>query len=244
MIATHVNQLLLARGSALLGPEQVRELLDNVKAKNPDLVEAIHPEPLSLAALTRVLRALLDDGMGIGHPLPIFSSLSIALQRTQDFAELVDAVRADLGDWIISQVCLPGDPLKVATLEAALESAILGGMPDPATGQPLIDPDCGKMIADTMSEAIAKAGGPVALVVQPPARRAISTLLRNRVPQALVLSIHELPATQAVEVVGIVSSPEPETAALPASSGAPDTESFAPAEPPTFSADPPEVLAA
>ena len=100
------------------------------------------------------------------------------------------------------------------------------------------------MIADTMSEAIAKAGGPVALVVQPPARRAISALLRNRVPQALVLSIHELPATQAVEVVGIVSSPEPETAALPAASGAPETESFAPAEPPTFSADPPEVLAA
>ncbi len=217
VIATHVNQLLLARSAALLGPEQVRELVDNVKEVNPSLIEAIHPDPLSLAALTRILRALLDDGIGIGHPLPILSSLAIALQRTQDFNELIDAVRADLGDWIIGQVCRPDESLKVATLDASLESAILGAMPDPATGQPLIDPDCGKMIAEAMSGAVTQAGGPVALIVQPPARRSIAALLRLRVPQALVLSIHELPAAQPVEVVTVITNPaQPmEQAALP-----------------------------
>ena len=217
VIATHVNQLLLARSANMLGPEQVRELLDNVKEVNPGLVEAVHPEPLSLAALTRILRALLDDGIGIGHPLPILSALAIALQRTQDFNELVDAVRADLGTWIVGQVCRPGEMLPVATLEAALESAILGGMVDPATGQPLIDPDCGKMIAESMNDAVTKVGGPVALIVQPPARRAIAALLRTRVPQALVLSIQELPATQGVEVVATITKPEsPELASGPA----------------------------
>lgn len=207
VIATHVNQLLLARAANMLGPEQVRELLDNVKEVNPGFVEAVHPEPLSLAALTRILRALLDDGIGIGHPLPILSALAIALQRTQDFNELVDAVRADLGTWIVGQVCRPGEMLPVATLEAALESAILGGMVDPVTGQPLIDPDCGKMIAESMNDAVTKVGGPVALIVQPPARRAIAALLRTRVPQALVLSIQELPATQGVEVVATIAKP-------------------------------------
>jgi flagellar biosynthesis protein FlhA len=225
VIATHANRLLMGRGSDMLGPEQVRELLDNVKEANPGLVEAVHPEPLSLAAVTRIFRALLDDGIGIGHPLPILSALAIALQRTQDFGELVDAVRADLGTWIVGQICRPGELLNVATLEASLESAILGGMVDPSTGQPMIDPDCGKMIAETMNEAVAKTGGPVALIVQPPARRAIASLLKTRVPQALVLSIQELPASQGVEVVAVISRPR-ETqvqAALPPSE-APSTQ--------------------
>lgn len=239
VIATHVNQLLLARGSHLLGPEQVRELLDNVKSHSPDLIGAIYPDPLSLAALTRVLRALLDDGIGIGHPLPIFSSLSIALQRTQEFNELIDAVRADLGDWIIGQICPPDGTLSVATLDAELESAILGSVPDPATGQPLIDPDCGRMIAESMNDAITASGGPVALIVQPPARRAIAGLLRNRVPQALVLSIHELPAAQAVEVVSTITrASQSEVPSLP------HTDSSQAQPPSGFNEIDPKVIAA
>ncbi len=205
VIATHVNQLLLAHSAQLLGPEQVRAILDHAKEHNPGLVEAIYPDPISLAGLTRILRALLDDGIGIGHPVPILSSLAIALQRTQDFNELVDAVRADLGAQIIGNVCKPGEALKVATLDSALESAILGSMPDPVTGQPLIEPECGRMITEKMQQAVGETGGPVALIVQPPARRALANLLKMRVPTALVLSIHELPASQPVDVIATIA---------------------------------------
>ena len=81
VIATHLNQLLGERPQDLLGPDEVRALIDAVKEHSAGLVETVYPQPLSLAALTRLLRALLTDGIPIGHLLPILSSLSQALDK-------------------------------------------------------------------------------------------------------------------------------------------------------------------
>jgi flagellar biosynthesis protein FlhA len=222
VIATHANQALLAHAQELLGPEEVRELLDAIKERAPALVEAVHPDPLSLAAMTRIFRALIADGIGLAHPQPIFTSLALALQRTQDFDGLIDAVRIDHGARLVALVCAPGERLKVATLDAGLESAILGGMTDPATGQPLIEPDCGSMIVRRVNELIDEAGAPIALIVQPPARRALAGLLRLRAKSCLVLAITELPATQGVEVVGVIGGVEPVPQAEPAALAPPE----------------------
>ncbi len=216
VIATHTQQALLAEAHALLGPEEVREWIDALKSRAPALVEAVYPDPLSLAALTRVLRALIADGIGLAHPQPLFTALALGLQQTQDFDALIDHVRSDLGARLVARVAGPGEALKVVTLDAGLESAILGGMIDPATGQPLIDPDCGAMIGGAVNDAIAREGGALALIVQPPARRALTALLKQRARACLVLSIHELPATQPVEVVGVIGGEAPAAPPLPA----------------------------
>jgi flagellar biosynthesis protein FlhA len=218
VIATHLNQLLLVRGDQLLGPEEVRSLLDALREKAPGLVEAIHPDPLSLAAITRLLRTSLADGISLSHPLPILSSLALGLQQTRDFEPLIDHIRADIGGWLVGQLCSPSDPLGVLTLDAGLEGAILGGMRDPGTGQPVIEPDCARMIADAVNEHLAAQadGRALALIVQPQARRALAHLLRSRAAHCLVLSIAELPANQPVEVVGVIGGPK---SALPDHSG-------------------------
>ncbi|MEM7665603.1 MAG: flagellar biosynthesis protein FlhA [Pseudomonadota bacterium] len=210
VIATHANQALMAQSDQLLGPEEVRDLLDAIKERAPALIEAVHPEPLSLAAITRIFRTLIADGIGLSHPQPIFTSLALALQKTQEFDALIDAVRADLGAKLVARVCAPGERLKVATLDASLEASILGGMADPATGQPLIEPDCGAMITRAITEFIAAEDGPIALIVQPPARRTLANFLKQRASRCLVLSINELPTTQSVEVVGVIGSEEPQ----------------------------------
>ena len=164
---------------------------------------------------------LVSSGIGLGHPQPLLTSLALALQTTQEFDALVDAVRADLGARLIARICDPGEPLKVVTLDAALESAILGGVVDPASGQPLIEPDCGAMIAERVGAAIDELAGPIALIVQPPARRALANLLRQRARQCLVLSINELPVTQAVEVVAVIGGEDAPPAGLPAPEAVP-----------------------
>jgi len=208
VIATHANQALLSQAHDLLGPQEVSELVDALKQTSPALIEAVHPEPLGMAALTRILRALIADGIGLAHPQPLFTSLAIALQRNPEFDALIDAVRTDMGARLVARICQPGEALKVVTLEAGLESAILGGMSDPATGQPLIEPDCGAMIVARINAILDEVGSPVALIVQPPARRALARLLRARVARCAVLSINELPATQSVEVVGLIGGEE------------------------------------
>ncbi|WP_245804583.1 flagellar biosynthesis protein FlhA [Erythrobacter tepidarius] len=216
VIATHANQALTAEAHQLLGPDEVREWLDGLKAHAPALVEAVTPDPLALPALTRILRALLADGIGLAHPQPLFTALALALQKTHDFEAVIDAVRADLGARLIARIAAPGEPLKVVTLDAGLESAILGGMVDPATGQPLIEPDCGTMIVREINRIADAEKGAVALIVQPPARRALAALLRPRAPRCLVLSIAELPPTQPIAVVGVIGDAgQREAPALP-----------------------------
>ncbi len=215
VIATHANQALLAEAHQLLGPDEVREWVEGLKSRAPALVEAVHPDPLPLAALTRTLRALLADGIGLAHPQPLFTALALALQKTSDFDAVIDAVRADLAPRLVARIAAPGEVLKVVTLDAGLESAILGGMIDPATGQPLIEPDCASMIVREAGRIADAEGGPIALIVQPPARRALAALLRHRSPRCLVLSIAELPPAQPIAVVGVIGEREEAPALLP-----------------------------
>ena len=58
-------------------------------------------------------------------------------------------------------------------------------------------------------------GRPMALVVQPRARRALAGLLKLRAPSVLVISIAELPPAQGIEVVAVIGAPAPQPAALP-----------------------------
>ena len=209
VIATHLNQLLSMRPQSLLGPDEVRALIDAVKEHSAGLVETVTPQPLSLAALTRLLRALLEDGVPIAHPLPILSSLSQAVQLTLDHDRLLELVRADLGPMIVGRVCAPDERLPVLTLDAALEGSIVQGLHDPGTGQPVIEPELARMIGERVAALVQERGPgapPLALVVQPRARRTLAALLRLRAPSVLVLSVSELPPAQPIEVIEVIGA--------------------------------------
>jgi flagellar biosynthesis protein FlhA len=234
VIATHLNQLLAERPQDLLGPDEVRNLIDAVKEHSSGLVETIYPEPLSLAAMTRLLRGLLEDGIPIAHPLPILYSLSRAVQQTQDHERLIELLRADLGALIVGRICAPSERLPVITLDAGLEEAIVQGLHDPTTGQPVIEPDLARMIGERVAGLIAERGQgaiPLTLVVQPRARRALAALLKMRAPTCLVLSIAELPAAQPIEVIEVIGGesarPQPQAPSLPSPDSPEDLESMA-----------------
>jgi flagellar biosynthesis protein FlhA len=207
VIATHLNQLLGERPQALLGPDEVRAILEGVRQRSAGLVEAIHPNPLSLGAITRVMRALLEDGVTIAHPLPILAALGQAVQQSTEHERLVDIVRAELGPLIVGRVCSPQDRLPVITLEAGLEAMIVQGMQDPVTGLPVIEPDLARGLGQRIAALITERGPsaiPPALIVQPRARRTLSAALRFRAPACLVLSISELPQSQPIEVIAVI----------------------------------------
>ncbi|MCB2061141.1 MAG: FHIPEP family type III secretion protein, partial [Novosphingobium sp.] len=234
VIATHLNQLLAERPQDLLGPDEVRSLIDAVKEHSAGLVETIYPEPLSLAALTRLLRGLLEDGIPIAHPLPILYSLSRAVQQTQEHERLIELLRADLGALIVGRICSPSERLPVITLDAGLEEAIVQGLHDPTTGQPVIEPDLARMIGERVAGLIAERGQgaiPLTLVVQPRARRALAALLKMRAPTCLVLSIAELPAAQPIEVIEVIGGepapPQQQVPGLPSPDSPHDLESMA-----------------
>ena len=169
-------------------------------------------------AMTRLLRALLEDGIPIGHLLPILSALGQAVQQTLDHDRLVELLRSDLGALIVGRICAPSERLPVLTLDAGLEASIVQGLHDPTTGLPVIEPDLARMIGERIAGFVAERGpgaAPLALIVQPRARRVLAALLKLRAPSVLVLSIAELPAAQPIEVIDVIGGAAPSTPGLP-----------------------------
>lgn len=217
IIATQLNQLLSERAHMLMGPDEVKTLIEAIKTRAAGLVETVYPSPLGLAALTRLFRNLLEDGISVAHPLPILSSISQAVQQTQDHDRIVDLVRADLGGLIVGRICSPRERLPVVTLDAGLEAMIAGGLVDPISGQPVIEPDLARNIGEQASAIVAErgTGATVALIVQPRLRRPLAALLRLRAPGCVVMSIAELPETQPVEVIAVIGASAPQALGLP-----------------------------
>lgn len=207
VIATHLNQMLARQAHALLGPDQVRDLLDYLRQSHGQLIDTITPNPLPLAVVTRLLKALLEDGISLRHGLRIFASLSQACQRTNDHDQIVDLIRADLGGMLVGEICSPDTCLPVLTLDARLEEMVVNGLHDPATGAIVIDPDLARSIGEHVAAVMGSLGPGrerAALIVQPRARRALAALLATRVPGCSVLSINELPPAQPIELVAVI----------------------------------------
>lgn len=211
VIATHVNQLIARQAQALLGPDQVRDLLDYLRQNHAQLIDTVTPAPLPLAAVTRLFKTLLADGISLRHSLRILASLSQASQQTNDHDEMIDLIRADLGGMLVGDICGPTERLPVLTLAAQLEAMVVGGLHDPATGAIVIDPDLARSIGEHVGAVMQQLGagvGRAALIVQPRARRPLAALLAARVPGCTVLSINELPSAQPIEVVAVIGENE------------------------------------
>lgn len=211
VIATHINQLLAGQAQALLGPDQVRDLLDYLRQNHAQLIETITPAPLPLAAVTRLFKSLLADGMSLRHSLRILASLSQACQQTNDHDQMIDLIRTDLGGMLVGDICGPTERLPVITLAAQLEAMVVSGLHDPATGGIVIDPDLARSISEHVGAVLRSFGpgqGRAALIVQPRARRPLAALLATRVPGCTVLSINELPSAQPIEVIAVVGEDE------------------------------------
>ena len=228
VIATQLSQLLAGRAHDLLGPDQVRDLVDFLRDRHGQLIETVTPQPLSLAALTRVLKSLLLDGISLRHALRIFSSLSQAAQQTAEHDRLIDLIRSDLGSMLVGDVCPPDAKLPVITLAAQLEEMVVSGMQDPASGEIIIEPDLARSIGERIG-AILQQRHPddtrPALIVQPRARRALTSLLKLRAPGVLVLSINELPSAQPIEVIAVIGGESPE---IPADQSGTDPTAYSP----------------
>ncbi|MBY0520600.1 MAG: flagellar type III secretion system protein FlhA, partial [Sphingomonas sp.] len=82
VVATHLNHLLAANAAELLGPDEVQNLLDQLKERAANLVAALSPTPVPLTTLTQVLRGLLAEGIPLKEFRRIAAAIAVAAQKT------------------------------------------------------------------------------------------------------------------------------------------------------------------
>ena len=210
VMATHLNHVLGINAADLLGPDEVQSLLGELKERAEHLVAALTPQPLSLTTLTQILRGLLQENIPLKEFRRIASAIAVAAQKTQDADEIVELIRPQLGGLIIQKLCGPREPLRVMTLEGALEGLLGQAARADPSRRHMIEPELGQRIVEALQQAaqpLLAEAKPFALVVQPAIRLAIRKLARTCLPDMPVLSFFEVPEEKAVEVVAVIGTP-------------------------------------
>ena len=211
VMATHLNHLLGANATDLLGPDEVQSLLDGLKERAAQLVASLTPNPLPLTTLTQVLKGLLAENIPLKEFRRIAQAIAVAATRSADAEEIIELIRPELGPLIIQKLCGVREPLRVMTLEGQLEGLLGQAARADASRRHVIEPDLGRRILEALQQAaqplIAEAK-PFALVVQPAIRIAIRKLVKTVLPDTPVLSFFEVPEEKAVEVVAVIGAPQ------------------------------------
>jgi len=207
VVATHLNQIIQSAAADLFGMDETQKLLDALKESAPQLVANLSPQPLSLAMLAALCRALLAEGVPLKDFRRIAEAMADAAREESDPVQLVEKVRQRIGALIVQTLVPVKMPLPVVTLDASLESLLNQAVRTGHNAAHPIEPGLGQKIVQAIggvAGAFLAEGRRFAIVTSPMARRALSRLLAPHLPDAPVLSFLEIPDGKPVEVVAVV----------------------------------------
>jgi flagellar biosynthesis protein FlhA len=212
VVATHLNQVVQAAAADLFGMDEAQKLVDALKDNAPQLAANLTPQPLSLAALAGLCRALLAEGVPLKDFRRIAEAMADAARTEADAIQLVEEVRQRVGALIVQTIVPVKMPLPVVTLDPGLEHLLSQAVRSGHGAVHPIEPGLGNKLVQAIGEVavpLLSEGRRFAVVTSPIARRALSRLLAPHVPDVPVLSLLEIPDNKPVEVVAIVGG-EPE----------------------------------
>ncbi len=209
VVATHLNHVILQNASEMFGMDEAKKLVDALKDSAPQLAEGLHPNPLSLAQIMAVGRALLAEGVPLKDFRRIAEALIEFVRPDMPIDIIVEGLRQRIGSLIIQTLVPVKMPLPVITLDAELEGLLAQAMRVAGDARHPIEPALGSRLIEQVTEAarplMAQARS-FAIVTSPMARRALARLFKPHLPETPVLSFLEIPDGKPVEVVAVVGS--------------------------------------
>ena len=214
VIATHIGQVLQRHAGDLLGADDVQALLDALSGAAPTLVSTVVPKLVPLHVLTAVMRQLLADRIPVSDLRRILEGLAQLSASPLSVAQQAETLRPALVPLLLQQIAPIGQTLPLVTLAADLEQLMVRARRPSDDGLNL-DPGFAQMVLTELAQAQDAAQGrgqSLIVVVAPVLRRSLAAFLRPHLPDAVVLSLTDLPETRRIEVTQSIGLPT----ALPA----------------------------
>jgi flagellar biosynthesis protein FlhA len=207
VITAHLAEVARDNAGRLLSRQDVKELVEAVKATDPALADELGGNGVSLGEVQRVLQALLEEGVGVRDLVRILETVTERARVSKDVEGMTEAVRAALGP-AISSTHATGGRLAVMTIEPLLEHTLLESMRTGEQGSFLaLDPDTAEAfalrVAGTAREAEERGVRPV-LVCSAQLRPAVRRLTKNVAPGLPVLAYGEIGAQLELETMGVI----------------------------------------
>lgn len=209
VVATHLAETIRAHAGAILGRQEVRAILDQVKQAAPVVVEELVPNQLTVGGVQKVMQRLLDERVPIRDAVTILEALADHAPITKDLDTLVERVREALGRAITANYRDERGQLGVVSLDPSLEQELVQRVHDTeGTPRLVVPPAEARPLLDSISQAVQRALGqtpqPV-LLCSPYLRPYLRTFVARALPHVPVLSYAEVAHSGSVRTLSTVT---------------------------------------
>jgi flagellar biosynthesis protein FlhA len=209
VVATHLTEVIKKHSHELLGRQETRSLVDNIKETHPALVEELVPSVLSLGEVQKVLVKLLKEKVSIKNLVLIFEALADNAMYTKDADVLTEYVRQKLARQITLQYSTGDDHLKVITLGPKLERKIAESVQQNDQGMYVaLDPSSNQVFMQNLNDQVQKMvqfGQQPIILSSPAVRMYVRQMLERTMTDLPILSYSELDPSVEIQSVGVVN---------------------------------------
>lgn len=209
IIATHLMEIIRTHLDELMTRQDVQNLIENVKEKNPTLINELVDKLLNVGEIQKVLQNLLAEGISIRDLVTIFETLADYAPTTHDTDVLTEYVRQSLKRAISNQYFNGNEPTSVVTLDPQVEQKIMESVKQTEQGSYLaIDPDYAKSVMAALKEETDKLeelGKTPILITSPIVRMYVKSLSKDQFKNLQVLSYNEIDSDVELQSVGMVT---------------------------------------
>ncbi|HET6873158.1 MAG TPA: flagellar biosynthesis protein FlhA [Acidimicrobiales bacterium] len=208
VITTHLGEISSRYAGRLLSAQQVRQILDRLKATDPAILDEMATAQITLTDVHRVLCSLLDEGVAIRDIVRILEAVTVKGRQSRDPDGLLEAARSALGPAITAQYAKDGKVAAI-TLDAALERQLLEAVRSSDGGTYLaVDPRLAEALVRevvALATQIEQTGRDAVLICATRLRPPLQQLIAAGSRRVAVLSINELGPQVRVERMGVVN---------------------------------------
>ncbi len=199
IIATHITEIIRHHAADILSRQEVKTLVDNVKEKNPVVVEEVMngKNPFTYGEIERVLKNLLNEQVSIRNLVVILETLANFAPITKDPYFLTEKVREALGLQICLQYADEERVLHVLTMSQSLAQNVLEHKAAEQGERPFVafDAEDQRSYINAMSSTIAAVRErnymPVILCPSE-VRLLVKTSIEREIPDIVVISVGEV----------------------------------------------------
>lgn len=208
IVATHLTEIIKKHADEMMGMQEVRQLIDNLRNDYAVVVNEVESKKVSLRSIQKVLQNLLREQVSIRNMLTIMETIASYGDERTDPDLLTEYVRIALAREITSgYIDQKTRKLNVISVDPEIEAALRNSLyDDPVEGKVLaLDPETASVVERSLLDAYSKAMNlkymPVFLV-SPQIRSVVFALLERKLPSPpAVLAYNELNRDVNINVV-------------------------------------------
>jgi flagellar biosynthesis protein FlhA len=197
VLVTHLGEVIQGELPMFVSRALVSSMLEEVRSRQPGLVEELVPNTLAVSDIQRVLQNLVSEGVSIANVDLIVEQLVDLARFQKDPAELTELVRQRMSYAICHQLRGSHEDLAVLNLDPRVENQIATNIAQGASHGLIVEPRAAEALMRNLinlADAMHRQGRAPVLLCGNELRRHLRSFTRRSLPRLSVLSVGEIPA--------------------------------------------------